>query len=158
MSEITSWIIASVTGLLCSVMGWLFTAGAAKLFFYILLFSFIEARGAWGMINRQHNKTDPLSAFPSQFSPHLFFFSCVSLMQMRGACPAWLTLPSLVKAQKIGWNNTASTATKLKGWFTLGVDEQHYLGHKTFNFWKVDNSYASKQQSLIILWHMPYAT
>lgn len=38
VSEITSRIIASVTGLLCGVMGWLFTAGAAQI---VLLYSFI---------------------------------------------------------------------------------------------------------------------
>lgn len=71
------------------------------------------------MINRQNNKTDPLSAFPSQFSPHLFIFTTVSVMQMHSACLAWLTVPSLRRPQKIGWNNTAGAARvpKTRGLF-----------------------------------------
>lgn len=37
-AQITRWIIASMTGLLCEVMGWLFTAGADQI---VLLYSFI---------------------------------------------------------------------------------------------------------------------
>lgn len=47
--------------------------GQTKLFFYILLFCFIEARGVLEMINRPHNKTAPLSCLPSQLSPSICF-------------------------------------------------------------------------------------
>lgn len=50
------------------------------MFFYILLLYFIEARGALEMINRQNNKTDPLLAFPSSFSPYPFISNTVSMM------------------------------------------------------------------------------
>lgn len=71
------------------------------------------------MINRQHNKAGPLSTLPSQFSPQPFIFTTVSVMQMHRL--AWLTAPSLVWSQKIGWNNTAGAACvpKSRGLFLL---------------------------------------
>lgn len=45
------------------------------------------------MINRPHNKTHPLSDFPSQFRGHLFIFTAVSGMQM---CRAYIFISFLI--------------------------------------------------------------
>lgn len=67
---------------------------------FIFLYSpLLEPEGAWEMIN----KMDPRQPFPLNLVPiHLF-----SLLSLWCKCsdPAWLTVPSMLRPQKIAWNN-----------------------------------------------------
>lgn len=87
VSEITSWIIASVTELLCGLMGWLFTAGAAQI---VLLYSFIllywsqRVLGKW--LTDSTTRQTHCQPFPLNLVPIHLFSPLSSVMQMHKAC------------------------------------------------------------------------
>lgn len=71
------------------------------IFFYSHLLK-PEGFGKW--LTGNHNKADPLSTLPSQFSPQPFISTAVSVMQMRTLCPVNCNITAPITQTNKQWN------------------------------------------------------